>query len=131
MGNRVVPAIWFGDHFLESLRVGSAQLGQRRSEIRESAGNGLWKGEAHLGIGLNEFPCLQEVGAPTWGPAEDMAPLVESVLPKGSQFLEKGRRLRELLGIQGALSSSVWMGIREDRLAEILLPDQISGPPEG
>ncbi len=83
------------------------------------------------GGGPNESPCLQEVGAPTWGPVKDLAPLVESMLPKGSQFLEKERQLRELLGVQGHPSSSVWTGIREDRLVEIWFPDHISGPPKG
>jgi hypothetical protein len=32
---------------------------------------------------------------------------------------------------RGHPSSSVWTGIREERLVEIWFPDQISGPPEG
>ncbi len=81
MGDGVVPAICFGDFFLESLPVGSAQGGQRRSEIWESAGNGLWKGGAHRGDGPNEVPFLHELGAPAWGPAKNSGPVVESMLP--------------------------------------------------
>ena len=50
--------------------------------------------------------------------------------PEGDQLFQNERGLGNWLGVKWATSSSVWMGIRVERLVEIWFPDQVSGTPE-
>jgi hypothetical protein len=83
------------------------------------------------GVDPNEFPFLQEVGAPTLGPVEDLGLVVESMLSKGSQLCKRHVGWGKCCMSKGHLSSFVWTGIRENRLVEMWFPDQISGPRRG
>ena len=62
----------------------------------------LWKREPYKGIGPSELFVLKEKRATVWSLAEDLSPVVESVLPEGGQLLKNERGLKKLLGVQWA-----------------------------
>jgi hypothetical protein len=107
--------------------VGNAREAQRRFEIFEGLDKILWKREPHRGVGPDYFSVFKELGATVWGSAEDLGPIMEPVLPKGTNFCNRSVSWGNCWVPKGQPSSSAWRGIREERLVEMWFPDQIFG----
>jgi len=75
------------DFLPESILIRDTCGGQRCPQVFEGTCEDLLKRKPHEGNGLNKFSALKKLGAAIGGSAQNLSPIVESVLPERDQLL--------------------------------------------